>query len=44
MSQLITKGAGYVSQVALRDAAGGVVLVYTDLNRMADQLIEELGG
>lgn len=44
MSQLITKGDGYISQVALRDADGNPVLVYTDINRLADQLIEELGG
>jgi len=44
MSQLITKGDGYISQVALRDADGKTVLVYTDINRMANQLIDELGG
>ena len=44
MSQLITKGDGYISQVALRDADGKVVLVYTDIDRMANQLIDELGG
>ena len=44
MSQLVTKGDGYLSQVALHDDAGNVVLVYTDINRLADQLINELGG
>ena len=44
MSQLVTKGNGYLSQVALRDAEGNVVIVYTDINRLANQLIEELGG
>ena len=44
MSQLITKGDGYLSQVALRDADGHVVIVYTDINRLANQLIDELGG
>jgi hypothetical protein len=44
MSQLITKGDGYLSQVALRDAEGNVVIVYTDINRLANQLIDELGG
>jgi hypothetical protein len=44
MSQLVTKGDGYLSQVALRDADGHVVIVYTDINRLANQLIDELGG
>jgi hypothetical protein len=44
MSQLIAKGDGYISQVALRDADGQTVVVYTDINRLANQLIGELGG
>jgi hypothetical protein len=44
MSQLITKGDGYLSQVTLRDADGNVTLVYTDVNRFAQKLIGELGG
>jgi len=44
MSQLITKGDGYISQVVLRDPGGDSVLVYTDINRLANQLIGELGG
>ena len=44
MSQLVTKGDGYISQVALRDTGGNVVLVYTDINRQADELIGDLGG
>jgi hypothetical protein len=44
MSQLVTNGGGYISQVALRDTDGKIVLVYTDINRMADQLVQELGG
>jgi hypothetical protein len=44
MSQLVTKGDGYIAQVALRAADGKVVLVYTDINRLANQLIDELGG
>ncbi len=44
MSQLVTKGKGYLSQVTLADTAGSTVIVYTDINRMANQLIDELGG
>jgi hypothetical protein len=44
MSQLITKGDGYLSQVALRDADGSAILVYTEVNRFAQKLIGELGG
>jgi hypothetical protein len=44
LSQLVTNGGGNLSQVALRDAEGHVTLVYTDVNRFAAKLIEELGG
>ena len=44
MSQLITKGDGYLSQVALRDDGGDMIVVYTDVSRFADKLIDELGG
>jgi len=44
MSQLVAKDDRYISQVALHDAGGNTVLVYTDINRLANQLIGELGG
>jgi hypothetical protein len=44
MSQLITKGDGYLSQVALQGDDGRVIVVYTDVNRFADNLIDALGG
>ncbi|HVY98571.1 MAG TPA: hypothetical protein VHA35_03660 [Dongiaceae bacterium] len=44
MSQLVTRGDGYLSQVALGDGSGNVIVVYTDVNRFAAKLIDELGG
>jgi hypothetical protein len=44
LSQLITRGDGYLSQILLRDGDGNDVIVFADVNRMADQLITELGG
>jgi hypothetical protein len=44
MSQAIAGDQGYFSQVVLGDGSGTTVIVYTDINRMANQLIQELGG
>jgi hypothetical protein len=44
MSQAIAGDQGYLSQVVLGDGSGTPVIVYTDMNRMANQLIQELGG
>jgi hypothetical protein len=43
MSQGIAGDNGYLSQVVLGDGNGTLVVVYTDMNRMANQLIQELG-
>lgn len=44
LSQAIAGERGYLSQVVLDDGSGTPVVVYTDVNRMAGQLIQELGG
>jgi hypothetical protein len=44
MSQLITRGHGYLAQVTLEGGNGEVIVVYTDVNRFADMLIAELDG
>jgi len=44
MSQAIAGERGYLSQVVLSDGSGTPVVVYVDMNRMANQLIKELGG
>jgi hypothetical protein len=44
MSQAIARDQGYLSQVVLRDGNGASIIVYIDMNRMANQLIQELGG
>jgi len=44
MAQLITNGDGYLSQVTLQGDAGTPIVVYIDVNRFANQLIDELGG
>jgi len=44
ISQAIAGEQGYLSQVVLDDGSGTPVIVYTDINRMAKQLIQELGG
>jgi hypothetical protein len=43
ISQAIAGDNGFLSQVVLGDGSGTPVIVYTDMNRMANQLIEELG-
>jgi hypothetical protein len=43
MSQTIAGDNGYLSQIMLGDGSGTPVIVYTDINRMANQLIKELG-